>query len=30
MVALLLARKMVDSAVTGRAIDGRALAEALA
>ena len=30
MVALLLARKMVDSALTGRAIDGQALAEALA
>ena len=30
MVALLLARKMVDSALSGQAIEGRALAEALA
>jgi UDP-N-acetylglucosamine 3-dehydrogenase len=30
MVALLLARKMVDSALSGQVIDGRALAEALA
>jgi UDP-N-acetylglucosamine 3-dehydrogenase len=30
MVALLLARKMVESALSGQAIDGRALAEALA
>lgn len=30
LVALLLARKMVESALTGQVIDGRALAEALA
>ena len=29
MVALLLARKMVESALTGQVIDGRALAEVL-
>ena len=29
MVALLLARKMVDSALSGQVVDGAALAEAL-